>query len=85
MTQPSTVAVIGLGNIGTAVATNLVKGHRSVIVADRKLEKANNLAQKLGSLVQPMTIQGAIKQADILILAIYFDPIKSCSVSTLQN
>ncbi|HNP23965.1 MAG TPA: NAD(P)-binding domain-containing protein [Panacibacter sp.] len=76
MTQPSTVAVIGLGNIGTAVATNLVKGHRSVIVADRKLEKANNLAQKLGSLAQPMTIQGAIKQADILILAIYFDPIK---------
>ena len=39
MTQKSKVAVIGLGNIGSAIATNLIKAHRSVIVADRKIEK----------------------------------------------
>lgn len=77
MIQKSKVAVIGLGNIGTAVVTNLVKGNRSVIIADKTFEKATELAQKLGNLIQPATIVDAIKQADIVVLAIYFDPIKS--------
>lgn len=76
MTQKSQVAVIGLGNIGAAVATNLTKGNRSIIVADKTIEKANQLSQKLGNLAQPATIADAIKQADIVVLAIYFDPIK---------
>ncbi|SNR76228.1 NADPH-dependent F420 reductase [Flavobacterium sp. ov086] len=76
MTRKSQVAVIGLGNIGAAIVTNLTKGKRSVIVADRTIEKANQLSQRLGSLVQPATIADAIKQADIVVLAIYFDPIK---------
>lgn len=76
MTQKSKVAVIGLGNIGAAVATNLVKGNRSVIIADRTFEKATSLSQKLGSLAQPATIADAINQADIIVVAIYFDPIK---------
>ncbi|OOV20487.1 NADPH-dependent F420 reductase [Flavobacterium sp. LM4] len=76
MAQKSKVAVIGLGNIGTALVTNLVKGNRSVIIADKTFEKATNLAQNLGSLVQPATITDAVKEADIVVLAIYFDPIK---------
>ena len=76
MTQKSKVAVIGLGNIGTAVATNLVKGNRSVIIADRKIEKAKALAQQLGDLAQPSEISSAIKEAEIVVLALYFDPIK---------
>lgn len=76
MIQKSKVAVIGLGNIGTAVVTNLIKGNRSVIIADKTFEKATQLAQKLGNLAQPATIADAIKQANIVVLAIYFDPIK---------
>jgi 8-hydroxy-5-deazaflavin:NADPH oxidoreductase len=76
MSQKAKVAVIGLGNIGGAVAGNLVKGNRPVIVADRTLEKAEALAQKLGSLAQPAEVPAAIKEADIVVLAIYFDPIK---------
>jgi predicted dinucleotide-binding enzyme len=76
MSQKSKVAVIGLGNIGTVVATNLVKCNRSVIVADRTFEKAKNLAQKLGSLAQPKEIGDAVKEADILVPAIWFDGIK---------
>lgn len=76
MTQTKKVAIIGLGNIGTVVATNLAKGKRSVIVADRKIEKAETLAQQLGGLAQPLEIAAAIKEADIIVLAIYFDPIK---------
>ena len=76
MTQKSKVAVIGLGNIGTALATNLVKGNRSVIVADKTFEKANQLSRKLGVLVHPSEIPAAIKDADIIVLAIWFDGIK---------
>jgi len=77
MAQISKVAIIGLGNIGSAIATNLVKAHRSVIVADRKIEKANKLSEKLGILAHPKEILDAIKEADIVVLAIWFDGIKA--------
>ena len=76
MTQKSKVAVIGLGNIGTAIATNLVKGNRTVIVADKTFEKANKVSQKLGNLAQPVEISAAVKEAKIIVLAIWFDGIK---------
>jgi len=76
MNTKSKVAVIGLGNIGEAVATNLVKGNRAVIVADRTIEKASALSQKLGSLVQPMDIASAIKEADVFVFAVWFNAIK---------
>ena len=72
----SKVAVIGLGNIGQAVAANLVKGNRSVIVADRKLDKAKDLSGRLGTLAHPMEIPAAIKAADIIIMAVWYDAIK---------
>jgi predicted dinucleotide-binding enzyme len=70
------VAVIGLGNIGRVVATNLARGNRPFIVSDRKIEKAIEFSQKLGTLVQPMEIPAAIKEADIIVFAIWFDAIK---------
>ena len=75
-TKKPKVAVIGLGNIGGAVATNLVNGKREVIVADRTLQKAKDLATKLGNLALPLDIPAAIKEADIIVLAIYFGPIQ---------
>jgi 8-hydroxy-5-deazaflavin:NADPH oxidoreductase len=76
MNTKSKVAVIGLGNIGTALATNLVKGNRAIIIADRKIEKASELSQKLGTLAQPMDIAAAIKEADIIVFAVWFLAIK---------
>ncbi|GAB3794857.1 NADPH-dependent F420 reductase [Spirosoma humi] len=75
-TSNSKVAVIGLGKIGQVVATNLTKGNRSVILADRELSKAESLAEKLGSLAQPKTIEAALEEADIIVLAIWFSAIK---------
>jgi saccharopine dehydrogenase-like NADP-dependent oxidoreductase len=37
-TNKSKVAVIGLGNIGKVVASNLVKGKREVIIASNKFD-----------------------------------------------
>lgn len=72
----SKVAIIGLGNIGQALAINLVEGKRSVILANKDLAKAKNLAAKLGSLAQPMEVAAAIKEADIVVMAVWFDTIK---------
>jgi predicted dinucleotide-binding enzyme len=75
-TKKLTVAVIGIGNIGKAVAKNLVKSKRPVIIAARKIEKAKALAEELGSLAQPMELSAAIKAADIIVMAVWFDAIK---------
>ena len=71
-TSSSKIAIIGLGTIGQVVAQNLVKNNRAVIVADRNLDKASSLAAQLGSLAQPASIGEAIREADIIVLAIRF-------------
>ncbi|WP_418123722.1 NADPH-dependent F420 reductase [Chryseobacterium sp. PTM-20240506] len=73
MTPSSKVAVIGLGNIGQAVAGNLSKSNTSFIAADRNLEKAKELSEKWNA--EPSDIPGAVKNADILVLAIPFGTI----------
>lgn len=70
------VAVIGLGKIGEAIATNLTKGNHAVILASRDLEKAKALASKLGNLAVAKETSAAIKDADVIIPAIYFNSIK---------
>ena len=69
-------AIIGLGNIGSQLVTNLTAGGQSVIVADRTLAKAEKLAGKLGDKAESMPVADAISKADVVILAIYFDAIK---------
>lgn len=76
MKTNSKVAVIGLGNIGKVVATNLVKGNRPVIIASRKLEDAQKLAHELGSLATAAETVDAIKQADIVVLSVWFNTIQ---------
>jgi 8-hydroxy-5-deazaflavin:NADPH oxidoreductase len=75
-TENTKVAVIGLGKIGEAIATNLVKGNHSVILASRDLEKAKSLAKKLGSLVTAKETSPAIKEADVIIPTLYFNSLK---------
>ncbi|MDI9864271.1 NAD(P)-binding domain-containing protein [Flectobacillus sp. DC10W] len=74
--NPSKVAIIGLGNIGQVVAKNLVNHHRAIIIADRTFAKAQQLATELGTLTTPLSIEQAIKEADIIVLAVWFSAIK---------
>jgi hypothetical protein len=88
MSEKTKVAVIGLGNIGTVVATNLVKGNRAVILADRTFQKAAKLAGELGPLAAPREVADAIYEADIIVLAVWFNTIKDLLKSEgpeLQN
>lgn len=75
-TNNQKIAVIGLGNIGQVVATNLAKNNRAVIVADRNIDKANRMAQHLGSIATSLSIEEAIKEADIIVLSVWFSAIK---------
>jgi predicted dinucleotide-binding enzyme len=75
-TSKTTVAVIGLGNIGNAIATNLVKGNHSVILASRDIEKTEALVGQLGNLATAKEIADAIREADVIIPAIYFNALK---------
>ena len=75
-TNKSKVAVIGLGNIGKTVASNLVKGNREVILASHKIEDANALASQLGALAKPADVKTAIKEADIVIMSVWFSTIQ---------
>lgn len=77
ITQSKTkVAIIGLGNIGKAVAANLVKGQHPVIVASRDSKETTALVEQLGSLATGKEIADAIKSADVIIPAIYFNALK---------
>lgn len=70
------VAIIGLGNIGKIVAANLVKGNRDVIVASRKPEEAKAFAEHLGVRAKSTDVSAAIKEADIVILSVWFSTIQ---------
>ncbi|WP_421938767.1 NADPH-dependent F420 reductase [Pedobacter sp.] len=70
------VAIIGLGNIGKVVAKNLVTGNQPVIVAGRKLEDAQVFANALGSLVTAKETVEAIKEADVVVLSVWYNTIQ---------
>jgi predicted dinucleotide-binding enzyme len=69
-------AVVGLGNIGSRLAKNLIAGGQRIIVADTTLAKAQKLAGELGGNAEAVPVADAIGKADVAILAIYFDAIK---------
>jgi 8-hydroxy-5-deazaflavin:NADPH oxidoreductase len=70
-------AIIGLGNIGQQVATLLIQGGRSVLVADRGATTAEAFAKGAGGKARAVPVAQAIGEADIIVFAVYFDAIKT--------
>lgn len=70
------VAIIGLGNIGETIASNLIKGNHNVIIASRDFQKAKSFADQLGPLATAKEVVAAIREADVVIPAIYFNSLK---------
>ena len=69
-------AIIGLGNIGSQVARNLMAGGQNVIVADHGPTKAQQFAKASGGKARAVSVASAIEEADIIVLAVYFNAIK---------
>ena len=76
ITPKTKVAIIGMGNIGKAVATNLIKGNHPIILASRDSEKAKSLAGQFSNLATSKEIAMAIQEAEVIIPAISFNTLK---------
>jgi predicted dinucleotide-binding enzyme len=71
-----TTAIIGVGNVGGALARHLTDGGEPVVLAAREESEAAALAGELGPLASAATVPEAIKAADVVVLAVSFDPLK---------
>jgi 8-hydroxy-5-deazaflavin:NADPH oxidoreductase len=70
-------AIIGVGNLGRALAGHLVAGDESVVLAARDEAHAVELAQELGPRVEAALVEDAIAAADVVVLALWLDQIKA--------
>lgn len=71
-----TTAIIGTGNIGTAIARHLVAGGERVVLAARDASRAEALAEALGPRASAGTVGEAIAEADTVVFTVWFDTMK---------
>jgi hypothetical protein len=68
-----TTAIIGVGNIGSALARDLVRGGERVVLAAQDEAHAEALANELGGVAAAGSVRDAIAAADTVVLAIWLD------------
>jgi len=68
-----TTAIIGVGNLGSAIARHLVAGDERVVLAAADEAHAQELAEKLGPNASAAPVEDAIAGADIVVLATWLD------------
>jgi 8-hydroxy-5-deazaflavin:NADPH oxidoreductase len=69
-------AIIGVGNIGKAVARHLVDGGERVVLAAHDGSNATALANELGELASAASVEEAITGADVVVFAVWLDTLK---------
>jgi predicted dinucleotide-binding enzyme len=68
-----TVAIIGIGNIGSRRAANFAAGGQDFLLAGRDQEAAGKLASGLDGHAEAVSADEAIVRADVLVLAVWLD------------
>jgi predicted dinucleotide-binding enzyme len=71
-----TTAIVGVGNIGSALARHLAHGDEPVLLASKDETRARALADELGPLALAASVEAAIAGADAVVLALWLDTIK---------
>ena len=71
-----TTAIIGVGNLGSALARHLVAGDERVVLAAADDAHAKALADELGPNASAASVQDAIAGSDVVVLAIWLDQAK---------
>ena len=69
-------AIIGVGNIGGALARDLVRGAEPVVLAAKDEANAAALAHELGEHARAASVEEAIAEADAVVFAVWLDTIK---------
>jgi predicted dinucleotide-binding enzyme len=72
-----TTAIIGVGHIGSALASDLVGGGERVVLAARDPSHAQALATQLGDQATAAPVRQAIADADVVVLAIWVDQLRA--------
>jgi predicted dinucleotide-binding enzyme len=76
MPETSPTAVVGIGNIGSAVARHLTRGGESIVLAANDRAHADALADELGPLARAASVEEAISSADAIVFALWLDAMK---------
>jgi predicted dinucleotide-binding enzyme len=72
----SATAIVGVGNIGSALARDLVRGGESVVLASKDESQAEALAGERGPLARATTVEDAVAGAGAIVFALWLDTIK---------
>lgn len=65
------VAIIGTGNVGSALGSTLVKGGHEVVYTARDAAGTREVARAVGAVAAP-GLEDAVRDADVIILAVPF-------------
>ena len=68
-----TVAIIGTGNIGGILASDFAAGGQDFLLAGRDQEAARKIASDLGGHAEVVSVDEAVDQAGVLVLAVWLD------------
>src|SRR5882672_5243573 len=71
-----TTAIVGVGNIGSAVARHLTAGGEAVVLTAKDLSRAQALAEELGPLARAASVEEAISGAGAVLFAVWLDTMK---------
>jgi predicted dinucleotide-binding enzyme len=71
-----TTAIVGVGNIGSAVARHLAAGGEPVVLAAKDQSSAQALADDLGPLARATSVPDAISAADAVVFAVWLDTMR---------
>jgi 8-hydroxy-5-deazaflavin:NADPH oxidoreductase len=69
----STVAIIGIGNIGSRLAADFAAGGQDFLLAGRNQEAARKIASDLDGHAEVVSVDEAVERADVLVLAVWLD------------
>ena len=72
----STVAIIGTGNIGGALAADFAAGGQDFLLAGRDADAALKVAAGAGGHAEVVSVDEAVRRADVLVIAVWLDDFK---------
>jgi 8-hydroxy-5-deazaflavin:NADPH oxidoreductase len=71
-----TTAIIGVGNLGSALARRLVGGDEPIVLAAKDDSHAEAVSQEIGPLARAASVEYAIATAHIVVFAVWLETIK---------
>lgn len=75
-TSDSTVAIIGTGNIGSALAADFAAGGQDFLMASRDADSARKTAASADGHAEAVSVDEAVQRADVLVIAVWLDDFK---------